>query len=164
MRSGRFREDLYYRLNVYRIDVPPLRARPADVPLLVEAALSRLRTRDPAAGARTVSPLAMRLLRAHPWPGNVRELFGVVESASIRAGGARIEAQHLPEAIRDPEGRGGTVSEGRYQASDAGAERQAIEAALAEAEGSRTRAAELLGMSRTTLWRRMKEFGLGDGE
>ena len=88
----------------------------------------------------------MRLLRAHAWPGNVRELFAVVESAAIRAGGPRIEAQHLPAAIRDPD------------------ERSAIIAALRETGGSRSRAAELLGMSRTTLWRRMREFGLADDD
>ncbi len=159
---GHFREDLYYRLNVFRIQVPALRSRPGDVPLLVEAALERLRSRNPDAARATISPLAMRLLRAHSWPGNVRELFSVVESSSIRAGSARIEAQHLPPGIRDPEGRGAVAAEERYKAGDAEAERKAIEAALAEADGSRTRAAELLGMSRTTLWRRMKEFGLGD--
>jgi len=160
---GRFRQDLYYRLDVFRIDLPPLRARASDVPLLVEAALSRVRERSPARPAPAVSPLAMRLLRAYRWPGNVRELFSVVESAAIRAGGPRIEAQHLPEAIRDPEGKGGGgLQEERYKAPDSADERAAIVAALEEAEGSRSRAAELLGMSRTTLWRRMRDFGLGD--
>jgi len=163
MRQGRFRDDLYYRLDVFRIDVPPLRDRPADVPLLVEAGLARLRERTPGASGLSFSPLAMRLLRAHRWPGNVRELFSVVESAAIRAGGGRIEAQHLPPAIRDPRGVGSAPpAEERYRAVDPEAEREAIVAALAEADGSRSRAAELLGMSRTTLWRRMKEFGLGD--
>lgn len=161
MREGRFRDDLYYRLNVYRIDVPPLRARAADVPLLVEAALARLRERGAAHAPAACSPLAMRLLRAHAWPGNVRELFAVVESAAIRAGGGRIEAQHLPPGIRDPEGTGAPPAEERYRAPDPEAERESIVAALAEADGSRSKAAELLGMSRTTLWRRMREFGLG---
>lgn len=162
--AGRFRDDLYYRLNVFRIDVPPLRARPSDIPLLVEAALARLRERSMREPPTAVSPLAMRLLRGHDWPGNVRELFSVVESAAIRAGGARIEAQHLPGVIRDPEGTGGAAGqEERYRApSSEGDERAAIVAALDEADGSRSRAAELLGMSRTTLWRRMREFGLGE--
>lgn len=161
--SGRFRDDLYYRLNVFRIEAPPLKARRADIPLLIEAALARLRTRTPTAEAASFSPLAMRLMRAHDWPGNVRELFGVVESASIRAGGPRIEAQHLPVAIRDPRGSGERdTRETRYQAPSLDDEQAAIEAALAEAGGSRARAAEILGMSRTTLWRRMRAFGLGD--
>ncbi|MEJ2203005.1 MAG: sigma-54 dependent transcriptional regulator [Gemmatimonadota bacterium] len=158
---GRFREDLFYRLNVFQIDVPPLRARPSDIPLLVEAALMRIRERGPHLPAAAVSPLAMRVLRAHDWPGNVRELFSVVESATIRAGGSRIEAQHLPPEIRDPD-RGDTFEDQRYRASSPDEERAAIVAALDEAEGSRTRAAEILGMSRTTLWRRMKDFGLGE--
>jgi transcriptional regulator of acetoin/glycerol metabolism len=107
----------------------------------------------------------MRLMRSHTWPGNVRELFSVVESAAIRASGPRIEAQHLPAPIRDPEGRGAAPGmEERYRAGDPESEREAIVVALTEANGSRSRAADLLGMSRTTLWRRMKEFGLGDDE
>ena len=166
IRLGRFRDDLYYRLNVFRVDVPPLRERASDIPLLVEAALARLRGRSSGSPPPAAfSPLAMRLLRSYAWPGNVRELFGVVESAAIRAGGPRIEAQHLPAPIRDPEGRGASPGlEERYRAGDPESEREAIVAALAEAEGSRSRAADLLGMSRTTLWRRMKEFGLGEDE
>ncbi|MEQ9569873.1 MAG: sigma-54 dependent transcriptional regulator [Longimicrobiales bacterium] len=163
IRRGRFREDLYYRLHVFRIEVPPLRARRADIPLLVEAALARLRQRSPRNPPSAFSPLAMRLLRAHDWPGNVRELFSVVESAAIRAGGPRIEAQHLPGAIRDPDSGGESGGrESRYQAPSDDDERAAIVAALEEAGGSRSRAAELLGMSRTTLWRRMRDFGLGE--
>jgi len=165
IRQGRFREDLYYRLNVFQIDVPPLRERPADIPLLVEAALTRVRERSARAEPAAFSPLAMRILRAHEWPGNVRELFSVVESASIRAGGPRIEAQHLPAAIRDPDGAGGSGgAEERYRAPSPEEERRAIVAALEEAGGSRARAAEILGMSRTTLWRRMKDFGMGGEE
>lgn len=161
IREGRFREDLFYRLNVFRVEVPPLRARRADVPLLIEAALLRLRERAPHAEGASFSPLAMRLMRAHDWPGNVRELFSVVESATIRAGQPRIEAQHLPTSIRDPQGqRGPEPRETRYQSPSDDDERAAIEAALIEADGSRARAAELLGMSRTTLWRRMRDFGL----
>jgi DNA-binding NtrC family response regulator len=159
---GRFREDLFYRLRVFQIDVPPLRARPSDIPLLVEAALGRIRQRGSILPAVAFSPLAMRLLRAHDWPGNVRELFGVVESAAIRAGGARIEAQHLPPEIRDPLGAA-AGDDRRYRPISPEEERTAIVAALEEADGSRTRAAEILGMSRTTLWRRMKDFGIGEG-
>ena len=161
IRQGRFREDLFYRLNVFRIEVPPLRARRSDVPLLIEAALRRLRERATNAEGASFSPLAMRLMRAHDWPGNVRELFSVVESATIRAGQPRIEAQHLPASIRDPQNqRGPDPRETRYQSPSDDDERAAIEAALVEADGSRARAAELLGMSRTTLWRRMRDFGL----
>ena len=106
----------------------------------------------------------MRLLRASPVAG---QRAGAVQRGGERGhpggGRPRIEAQHLPEAIRDPEGKGGPgLQEERYKAPDSADERAAIVAALEEAGGSRSRAAELLGMSRTTLWRRMKDFGLGD--
>ncbi len=163
VRTGRFRDDLFYRLDVFRIQAPPLRSRRADIPLLIEAALARLRARSSGTEGASFSPLAMRLMRAHDWPGNVRELFAVVESATIRAGGPRIEAQHLPSAIRDPDGAAPShPRETRYQGSTVDDERAAIEAALVEADGSRARAAEILGMSRTTLWRRMRDFGLGE--
>jgi DNA-binding NtrC family response regulator len=158
-RAGRFREDLYYRLNVFPVQLPALRERRSDVPLLVEAALRRLRERLPDGRSLACSPYALRLLRAYDWPGNVRELFAVVESSAIRAEAGRIEAHHLPAEVRDPdaEGRG----EERYRrTSSVDEERERIGTALSEAGGVRARAAELLGMSRTTLWRKLREHGM----
>ena len=162
--AGRFRDDLFYRLNVFRIELPPLRARRADVPLLVAAALQRLQQRSSADVPLSVSPLALRLLSKHDWPGNVRELFSVVESAAIRVQGNRIEVQHLPPELRaegareEPGSQAGRAD--RYRApTDAEDEQAAILAALDESDGIRARAAELLGMSRTTLWRKIKAFG-----
>jgi DNA-binding NtrC family response regulator len=159
--ADRFREDLFYRLNVFSIPLPPLRERPGDIPLLVEAALRRLRERLPD-GPRGCSPYAVRLLRAYRCPGNVRELFAVVESAAIRAGGGRIEGHHLPREVREQSGSAPeSMEEERYRAQVGGAEeRRMVQAALEEADGVRTRAAEILGMSRTTLWRKMREYGL----
>jgi transcriptional regulator of acetoin/glycerol metabolism len=121
--------------------------------MLVECALERLR------GDRrrvSCSPLALRALRSYAWPGNVRELLAVLESALIRLDGERIEANHLPPGIR---GRGeGAVA--RYRAADAPDEPNAILAALEAADGSRSKAATLLGMGRTTLWRKMKQYGM----
>ncbi|MEZ4423609.1 MAG: sigma-54 dependent transcriptional regulator [Gemmatimonadota bacterium] len=162
MEAGRFRDDLFYRLNVFRIALPPLRERQEDIPLLAEHRLLRLadisgRGRD--AGDPPLSPLAMRMLRAYPWPGNVRELFSAIESAWIRAGAGRIEGQHLPEEVRAA--AGGLQGLERYRAPDDGAdERDVIRRALEDADGVRARAAERLGMGRTTLWRKMKELGL----
>jgi len=157
IRAGQFREDLFYRLNVFPIAVPPLRDRPDDIPLLVVAALARVGSPSPGC-----APLAMRLLRAHDWPGNVRQLFAAVESASIRAGGRRIEAQHLPADVRGSD-RAPLDGRPRYRmADDPTAERETIEAVLALTEGGLTRAAELLGMGRTTLWRKVKAYGLAD--
>ena len=155
--AGGFREDLFYRLNVFTIGIPPLRERAADIPLLVEHALRSLRAKRP---HLTCSPLTMRTLRAHAWPGNVRELLSVIESAAIRADGQRIEAQHLPEEVRSALDAGAAGSD-RYRVTpSADDERGAIVAALEAAGGSRSRAAEMLGMGRTTLWRKMKQYGI----
>jgi two-component system, NtrC family, response regulator HydG len=162
VRAGRFRKDLFYRLNVFPIALPPLRERPGDVPLLVEAALNRLRDRLPTGQTVRISPYAIQLMRSYSWPGNVRELFAVVESAGIRAGGTRIEAHHLPPEVRSPNGEASPTADGRYRAGVAD-EPALIRAALVEVHGVRARAADLLGMSRTTLWRKMREYGLLDG-
>ena len=155
MEEGRFRDDLYYRLNVVRLTLPPLRERPGDLPLLVEAYLSRGShdQRPPC------SPLAMRLLQAYHWPANVRELHAALESSLVRAGG-RIEAQHLPEEVR-ARGQWGQDARERYREPQSPEEeRAAVVQALEAADGVRARAAELLGMGRTTLWRKMRQYGL----
>jgi two-component system response regulator HydG len=153
----RFREDLFYRLNVFPITLPPLRERAADIPLLVEAAMAGARRTRPRLAC---SPLAMRTLRAHSWPGNVRELMAALESAAIRADGDRIEAQHLPPEVRAPLERDAATGD-RYRVPDAqGDERSTILAALEEAGGNRVRAAEILGMGRTTLWRKMRLYDI----
>jgi DNA-binding NtrC family response regulator len=162
--AGRFREDLFYRLNVFHVHLPPLRERRGDIPLLIEAALRRLRDRSSDAQHLVCSPFAIRLLRAYDWPGNVRELFSVIESAAIRSGG-RIEAQYLPDPVRGAHKGGALPSQSgepeRYQGpDDESEERQVIVAALQEVAGVRSRAAQLLGMSRTTLWRKLKQYGI----
>jgi len=98
MEAGRFRDNLYYRLNVMRIEVPPLRERREDIPLIADSFFRRVDLPPHAA----CSPLAMRHLQAHRWPGNVRELLAALESARIQSGGRRIEAQHLPADVRAP--------------------------------------------------------------
>jgi DNA-binding NtrC family response regulator len=162
VKEGKFREDLYYRLAVFPITLPPLRERRSDIPLLVEHALSVLRSRRGEGGERLVcSPLAMRLLRNYDWPGNVRQLFGVVERAAVEAEFGRIEAQHLPVELR-PAPRGGLeLKEQRYRgAGGADEERAAIMSVLEQTGGALAQSAELLGMGRTTLWRKIKQLGL----
>ena len=156
MEAHRFRDDLYYRLNVVRIELPPLRQRREDIPLIAEAFYARVERR-PHLGC---SPLAMRLLQAYPWPGNVRELLAALESSHINAGERRIEAQHLPPSVRDPSRDAGESGERYRRASPVFDEHAAIATALAETGGARNAAADRLGMSRTTLWRKMKEYGL----
>jgi len=158
--AGTFRQDLYYRLAVFPIVLPPLRDRRADIPLLVAHTLDQLRARVPNTSL-SCSAFAIRVLRSHDWPGNVRELMSVVERAAVDAGFTRIEAQHLPAELRQAADVGG---ESRYRvATSAGDEREAIVAALDRADGVLTRAAELLGMGRTTLWRKLKQYGISAG-
>ncbi len=159
--AGRFREDLFYRLNVFSIPIPPLRERRGDIPILVEAALSKVRNERPSQQRLTYSPLVMRMLRAHDWPGNVRELFSVISGAAIRTDGVRIEAQHLPPEVRSAIGVGMDEANIRYRAdASTDDERSLIVTALSDANGNRSRAAEQLGMGRTTLWRKMRSYGL----
>jgi two-component system, NtrC family, response regulator HydG len=154
--ARRFREDLFFRLNVFRITMPPLRDRPGDIPLLVEHAL---RGADGDSLAPPVSPFAMRTLLTHRWPGNVRQLLAALESARIRSSGDPIQAHHLPEEIRAPREADDEGERYRHRGPPVD-ERSTIEDALRRADGVRTRAAALLGMSRTTLWRKLREYGI----
>ena len=173
--EGRFRKDLYFRLKVFQIRVPELRERPEDIPGLAAAAVARWNERTEA--PRRVPGLSdetLAVLAAYDWPGNVRELMAAVEYACIVADGQRILPCHLPEEVREgavaepasaasrrpAEIRGGAEAGKRYQAPDADAEREAILTALEEANGNRTKAAAALGMGRTTLWQKLKEYGL----
>jgi DNA-binding NtrC family response regulator len=151
VQSGRLRADLYYRLSVYHIDIPPLRERIGDIPLLVEHALraARPKSRRPSG----CTELALRMLEGYDWPGNVRELLAVLERALIGAGDSRLTATDLPERIRVA-WREATLSSGEPR------ERTAIIQALEDTDGHRDKAAEVLGVSRTTLWRWLKRHGL----
>jgi DNA-binding NtrC family response regulator len=159
--SGRFREDLYYRLAVFPVRVPPLRERRADIPLLVAHALNQLRGRSPEPARLACSSFAIRLLRGQDWPGNVRQLMSTIERAAVDARFGRIEAQHLPPEIRDAADQSG---DSRYRAAtSAEEERDIIVAALEQTGGAVSRTAELLGMGRTTLWRKLRQYGLMNG-
>lgn len=164
--SGRFREDLLYRLRVFEIQLPSLAHRRQDIPLLVEAALARLAARSGSPPLRC-SPLAMRMMQNHPWPGNVRELFSAVESAAVRADGDVIHGHDLPSAVREtaparemPHQPYGHSERETAPVLDA----ETIHAALAESGDVRVEAARRLGVSRTTLWRRMRDLGMLDDE
>jgi len=146
VREGRFREDLYYRLNVFSLRLPPLRERKEDVPALVEHLLGRLVTRT-GKDVRAFSDEAMAALLRHSWPGNVRELENVIESATVRARGDVVSLADLA---------------GSFEADAAvlASPKDRIEGALRRTGGCVTRAARLLGMHRTTLWRQMRELGI----
>ena len=158
--EGRFREDLLYRLDTVRIDVPPLRTRPEDIPLLVEHFLDRLGER--AGARRRIAPAAMALLERHGWPGNVRELLHVVEHGLVVADGA-IEVEHLPRSLR-PAGGGdpvaGAPATGGALLSLRELEHAHVVHVLAEVSGHRARAARILGISERNLYRRLREYGI----
>jgi len=156
--GGSFRDDLYYRLNVVSIIPPPLRDRKEDIPVLVDYFLDR--SRDHRGGLRrSFSPLAMRVLLEYSWPGNVRELENAVERARICSRGEVIEESALPAEIRRG---GGTTHRGARPAGQGPAEpkEETIREALSRCRGNREEAALLLGISRVTLWRRMKRLGV----
>lgn len=155
--AGSFRDDLYYRLNVVSITLPPLRDRKEDIPILVDHFLSL--PRENAGGRRSVSPLAMQALLEYPWRGNVRELENAVERARICSRGAVIEECALPAEIRR---RGVAASRGPSTSGESPAHPggEVIREALIRSGWNRTTAAARLGVSRVTLWRRMKELGV----
>lgn len=144
-----FRSDLYYRLAVAKIVLPPLRERLEDLPILVRSFLTEATART-GKSVTDVSSAAMALLLGHAWPGNVRELRNAVEFATIRARGSVIEPEDLaPELLL-----------GTTPPPPVGDESMRISAALEQTGGNRRRAAELLGMSRATFYRRLKSLGL----
>ncbi|MDA3959804.1 MAG: sigma-54 dependent transcriptional regulator [Planctomycetota bacterium] len=153
MAQGKFREDLYYRLNVMTIVVPPLRERTGDIPLLVAHILAENDSR------RGVSPEAMDALESWPWPGNVRELQNTVRRACVLADD-EIHVEHLPPRMVEARGEPGSgcrvIGNGVIPLSEL--ERQAIKHALAAFGGDRARSARALGIDRTTLYRKLQRM------
>ncbi|HSN98849.1 MAG TPA: sigma 54-interacting transcriptional regulator, partial [Candidatus Nanopelagicales bacterium] len=151
----RFRQDLYYRLNVARFTLPPLRSRREDVPLLFEHFLEKY-NRKMSCRARAADGV-VEALSQYDFPGNIRELENMVEQAVALSAGSPISVDDiLPAPVQLKRPAGGT---GRSLADVVdSAERQAIEAALRECDGSREKAADVLGISATTLWRKMNRL------
>ena len=164
VQEGRFREDLYYRLNVVTLTAPPLRERREDIPELARFLLRRCAARLKVA-APALSEQALRWLAAQPWPGNVRELEHGLERALVLSRGAAIAPEHFRLSAGPPAGDpfdAVPLEEGLHGAV-ARLERRMIERALAQAGGNRSRAAELLKINRRLLYDKMREFGLLEG-
>jgi DNA-binding NtrC family response regulator len=181
IKEGKFREDLFYRLNVFPVLMPPLRERGDDLPLLVEALLASLNQKH---GTRVtdVSPTVLARLRAHSWPGNIRELRNLMERAAIIAGQGTIEEEHLPGGLSASRpiaplrtaSQVVSTSSAPAAADDGGihipagwtieqAERALIESTLERTGNNRTRTAEILGISPKTLFNKLKEYAGQDG-
>jgi DNA-binding NtrC family response regulator len=177
VRGGHLREDLYYRLNVFQIHLPPLRERKEDLRLIAEALISDL-NRKHLCRIADLAPVVMQALEHHQWPGNVRELRNVLERAVILAGEGSIELQHLPAFLQGTAATAATVESSTHAAqapstSDVGGIRFQIGTTVEEAEkglilhtlehtrNNKTRAAEILGISLKTLHNKLKEYGAG---
>lgn len=154
VREKRFRGDLYFRLGALRVDVPPLRAHPGDIPALAEMFLRRY-AREHDRPALLVDAAAEQRLMAHGWPGNVRELANVMERAALSCPGHLITVADLPRELG-----GRTEGEGGYQQAMETFERELIRQALERAGGDRREAAQALGLALATLYRRIEKLGL----
>ncbi len=149
--QGHFRADLYFRLEVFPIEMPPLRERASDIPLLSRYLLAKIGERQ-ARSPPQLSPEALELLEAEPWPGNVRQLANILERASILAEGPRMGASELSLLLE------GAGSVARAEVDEA---REEVRKALVEADGDKRRAAANLGISYRTLLRRIRRYDLG---
>ena len=168
-----FREDLYYRLNVVKITMPPLRDRKEDIVLLAGAFLKEFADEN-GKPVREISADAMNALLEYDWPGNVRELRTVIEHGVVMCQGDKVTPRHLPQSVRagssgrtEPANASIATSRGGNSREDnslnlARMEEQFIHRALERTRGNRTEAAELLGLSRRTLQRRLKELGISE--
>jgi DNA-binding NtrC family response regulator len=165
---GTFRNDLYYRMHVLAFRLPPLRERPQDISPLVRGMVAKYGTRF---GKRiqSIQPEALRLLELYPWPGNIRQLENVLQQAILSCTGDELRTQHLPPMIHltRPDGAGGTTEgspgiaqPGTLEHNRETTERAAILRALEKVGFSRTRAAQMLGVSRVTLYKKMRKYKL----
>jgi DNA-binding NtrC family response regulator len=164
MAEGGFREDLYYRLNVIQIELPPLRRRPDDILPLVEHFLLRAGGRsDPPRRYRLASE-AQRALLAYPWPGNVRELENSLERGIALCRGEEITLDDLPSQVRERKATDFLAAAVARKMSLAELERNYIERVLEDEGGNKTRAAQRLGLDRKTLYRKLEEYARADGK
>ncbi len=161
VRRHEFREDLFYRLNIFPIRMPPLRELANDIPRLAHHFLSLIRAGNPKAPVR-ISSAAMAALKSYHWPGNVRQLHNALERAVAVAGRETLEARHLPGEITGPVGEGPRPVAGMapLKKQVAVAERRALERALALTGGNRAEAARMLGIHRSGLYQKLKRYRL----
>jgi two-component system nitrogen regulation response regulator NtrX len=164
--AGNFREALFYRLNVIPFHVPPLRERREDIPLLAAFFLEEF-TRAYGRKPKELTPAALDMLREHHWPGNVRELRNLIERVVILHPQSKVDARHIPlqSALgRKPAGEKSPERYGSLQDVREAAERDYILRKLEEAGGNVSRAAELLGLERSNLYRKMKALRIAPRE
>lgn len=154
--SGNFREDLFYRINVIQLNIPPLRDRAADIPLLVSEFIKEFCIREKK--ELTVSDEVMEIIQNHPWPGNIRQLKNVIERAVVLTKGRLITLKGLPEEFLSLQEQNETFSKKTLK----DLEIQAIKKALQECKGNKSKAATMLGISRKTIYKKLDEFQLNE--
>jgi PAS domain S-box-containing protein len=161
VKAGRLRRDLFYRLNVVPIHIPPLRERREDIPAISRHLLARLRE-DQGVRPLSMSTEVLALFRRYDWPGNIRELTNVLERASYAADGPQIAIEHLPLILQDVRGgRGGDRQRSNLRQAIRDTEREAVLQALKMAKGNKAKAAKLLGIHRTGLYQKLARLNLG---
>jgi DNA-binding NtrC family response regulator len=157
VQSGKFREDLYWRLNVIQLGLPPLRKRPFDIPLLIEHFIARF-AESSGTPALEVSAEALAILTAYAWPGNVRELENVIERAVAMTSGAVLTPEDLPDRLRSGNHAASVLNQAREnQMTLRELEQTYVAETLRRAGGNKSRAAEMLGLDRKTLYRKLDE-------
>ena len=160
IRNGSFRQDLYFRLNVVQIKLPPLRERKSDIPLLVISFLDKFT--DPQGPARTISEDAMRRLVAYDWPGNVRELENAIERAVALGSGPIVHVGDLPSSLQYPASERAPGKDELLPLEEL--EKRAILRTLRETSGDKLAAARMLGIGKTTLYRKLKQYHMEHAE
>ncbi len=159
LKDGSFREDLYYRLNVIAIPVPPLRERRTDIPLLVEYFVDQFAERSSSARV-SVTPAATEWLQNQQWPGNVRELENAIERAIVLASGTSLDVPDFEQGAPASLHTRGTAAAADEMISLGALERVHIERVLSACEGQKTKASAILGINRTTLWKKLRTYGM----
>jgi two-component system response regulator AtoC len=163
IKEGRFREDLYYRLNVLDIEIPPLRERRGDMPLLLQYFLNKFA--QPGKPTPTIGPRAWAVLSQYHFPGNVREFAHAIEHAVVLASGGEIDVEHLPAGITGTTDAGGSSAGAQLRSLSAALkefEHEYLMRALAQANGKKMKAAEILGISRKNLWEKLRLHGIAN--
>ncbi len=159
VKAGNFREDLYYRLKVISLYMPPLKERKSDIPLLINAFIKEFAEMN-GRGDMSISPKAMALLEGYNWPGNVRELRNIIEGAVVMCKGEVIQEDNMPGFLKENQETGKIILETGITLAEA--EKRIILATLAMTRGNKSRAAEVLEIGRKTLHRKLEEYGQMD--
>ncbi|MFH2091285.1 MAG: sigma-54 dependent transcriptional regulator, partial [Pseudomonadota bacterium] len=159
IKKGEFREDLFFRINVIPIHLPPLRYRKEDIPLLINSFIRQLNFKTEKA-IQGVSHDAMDAIMEYSWPGNIRELKNAMEYSFVTADGPTLKLAHLPQKISVQHNAGSSLASTLIQESSISNEKSELIQALKKTRGNQTKAAQILNINRVTVWNRMNKYGI----